>query len=189
MWTPNILLIPGSVVMLESAWVPGGVERSEYRSPNWSSAQAPALQAITLTSGALRAVGRVESAAVPPYLSPPLSCLSPMTAGKAHSSRCVLETCLVTWNIHLLACSPAQGIFIHHVFYDTCDQFRGEIHSYWKWFPGCSQWWGGLVCKDKTCWWSESRFISFLTDHCVIGASGWTWSMASGTARAINQWT
>lgn len=170
----------------------GVVDPSKYRGPNWSSGQAPALQAITVTTCALRAAGRVESAAVPPYLSPPLSCLPPMTARNAHSSQYVLEMCLVTWNIHFLACSLAVGIFIHQIFYDTCDRFRGEIQWCWKWFPPCSLWWGmeeERVCKDKRCWSSESRFISFLTGHCIIGATGWTWSMASRTARAINQWS
>lgn len=89
-----------------------GVEPSKYPGPNWGSAQAPALQAITVTTRAPYAAGRVESAAAPPYQSPPLSCLSPLTAGKAHSSQHVLEMCLVTWNIHFLASSLAGCRFI-----------------------------------------------------------------------------
>lgn len=43
--------------------------------------------------------------------------------------------------------------------------------------------------KDKRCWcWSsESGFISYLTGHCIIRASGRTWSMASRATQAINQ--
>lgn len=65
----NIAVIPDGVEMFkyvfqsgwQTRWV--GVEPSKYPVPNWGSAQAPALQAITVTTGALCAAGRVESAA------------------------------------------------------------------------------------------------------------------------------
>ena len=75
-------------------------------------------------------------------------------------------------------------------FYDTCDRFRGEVEECWKWFLPRSLWRGmeeEWRCKDKRCWSSESRFISYLTGHCIIGATGWTWSMASRAAWTINQ--
>lgn len=119
----NVVLLPGYVETLvcisRSGWQTRweGVELSKYPVLNWGSAQAPALQAITVTTRAPCAAGRVESGAALPYLSPPLSCLSQMTARKADSSQYVLEMCLVTWNIHLLACSLAVCIFIYHIFF------------------------------------------------------------------------
>lgn len=105
-----------------------GVVPSKYPGPNWGSAQAPAPQAITVTTRAPCAAGRECCSAVP-YLSPPLSCLSPMTARKAHSSQYVLEKCLATWNIHFLLCWMAMCIFIYCGFCDTCDRFRGELEG------------------------------------------------------------
>lgn len=58
-----------------------GALPSNCPGPNWCSAQASALEAITRRTGAPGAAGRVGGGAPQPYSSPPLSCLSSLTAG------------------------------------------------------------------------------------------------------------
>lgn len=121
-----------------------------------------------------RAAGRVASTAVPACLSPPLSCLS----------RRQLEN-------HIPAIMFWKWVWRNEIFIswtvpwqilcDTCDRFRAESQPCWKWLPPHSLWWGTeeeRVCGDKSCWSSESRFISLLS-RCITRALRLTWSVGS----------
>lgn len=115
MWpTTNILLIPGSVVSLP-----------EYLEV-WSVASTQALIEVQLRLQLYKQLHwRLALSALQAELRV-LQCHRTWAVlfhvchwwqPERHIlARCVLETCLVTWNIHLLACSPAVGTFIHQIF-------------------------------------------------------------------------
>lgn len=93
------------------------------------------------------------------------------TARKPHSSHYVLEMGLEKWNIHFLDCSLAD--FMRYLW-----TVQSREPAALEMTPSNSLWWGTeeeeeeRVCEDKSCWSSESRFISLLNRSPSWGSSG-----------------
>lgn len=107
-----------SVEVSEWFWCVHGesVLPSKYLASNWASAQV-----FSTTSNYDSCCLSCRQAAAEPRrtwaLNPALSCLPSATAPTPRRSKCALEICLVTWNIHVLVSWMVLSVFISHISY------------------------------------------------------------------------